>query len=85
MATASVAGSTAAFYTSRGVFSGYVHSLVGTDKRFVALGQVLRHDGLLVLTGVRFCPLPYSLSNGFLATIPSITPWAFAVSTALAR
>ncbi len=84
-ATATVAGSTVALLTSRSIFSGYVHSLVGTDTRFVALGQVLRHDGLLVLTAVRFCPLPFSLSNGFLATIPSISPGMFALSTALAR
>lgn len=82
-ATASVAGSTAAFLASRGAFSGYVHRLVGRDTRFVALGQVLRRDGITVLTLIRFCPLPYSLSNGFLATIPSIRTWEFALSTAL--
>ncbi|EFQ26407.1 hypothetical protein CGRA01v4_05540 [Colletotrichum graminicola] len=84
VATATVAGSLTAFYTSRGIFSGYVHQLVGQDHRFIALGQVLRKDGLGMLTAVRFCPLPYSLSNGFLSTIPSIKPWAFAASTALA-
>ncbi|KAK3337136.1 hypothetical protein B0T19DRAFT_61924 [Cercophora scortea] len=83
VATATVAGSTVAFFTSRGIFSGYVHRLVGTDKRFVALGQVLRRDGLGVLAMIRFCPLPYSLSNGFLATVGSIRPWSFAVATAL--
>jgi len=82
-ASATVAGSTAAFLASRGAFSGYVHRLVGRDTRFVALGQVLRRDGITVLTLIRFCPLPYSLSNGFLATIPSIRTWAFALSTAL--
>ncbi|KAI1843373.1 hypothetical protein JX266_010370 [Neoarthrinium moseri] len=84
VATATVAGSGVAFLTSRTVFSKYVHALVGTDKRFVALGHVLRHDGLLVLAGIRFCPLPYSLSNGFLATIPNISPVSFALATALA-
>ncbi|EPE06349.1 tlg2-vesicle protein of 38 kda [Ophiostoma piceae UAMH 11346] len=83
-ATANVAGSLAAFYASRGVLSGYVDRLVGHDHRFVALSQVLKHDGLWVLSAVRFCPLPYSLSNGFLATIPSITPGNFALSTAMA-
>jgi uncharacterized membrane protein YdjX (TVP38/TMEM64 family) len=82
VATATVAGSAAAFVASRTVLSGYVHRLVGQDKRFVALGQVLRHDGLGVLALVRFCPLPYSLSNGFLATIPSIQPLSFAIATA---
>ncbi|KAJ9142141.1 Tlg2-vesicle protein of 38 kDa [Pleurostoma richardsiae] len=84
VAAASVVGSLGAFYTSRTVFSGYVHRLVGRDRRFVALGQVLRRDGLGVLALVRFCPLPFSLSNGFLATIPSVSPLAFAVATALA-
>ncbi|KAM0283610.1 hypothetical protein ACHAQH_002388 [Verticillium albo-atrum] len=84
VATATVAGSLTAFHTSRTVFSGYVHRLVGSDPRFVALGQVLRKDGLTMLTAVRFCPLPYSVSNGFLATIPSIRPGAFAAATAIA-
>ncbi|KAI2784817.1 hypothetical protein F4815DRAFT_454348 [Daldinia loculata] len=84
VASATVFGSTAAFLASRTIFSGYVHSLVGADKRFVALGQVLRRDGLLVLAAIRFCPLPFSLSNGFLATIPSISPWRFALATAMA-
>ncbi|KAI0851441.1 hypothetical protein F5Y00DRAFT_229728 [Daldinia vernicosa] len=84
VASATVFGSTAAFIASRTIFSGYVHSLVGADKRFVALGQVLRRDGLLVLAAIRFCPLPFSLSNGFLATIPSISPWRFALATAMA-
>lgn len=84
VAAATVLGSTAAFAASRTVLSRYVHRLVGADKRFVALGQVLRHDGLWVLVGLRFCPLPFSLSNGFLATIPSISPFGFALATALA-
>ncbi|KAK8083043.1 hypothetical protein PG996_001824 [Apiospora saccharicola] len=68
----------------RTVFSSYVDRLVGNDTRFVALSQVLRHDGLWVLAAIRFCPLPYSLSNGFLATIPSISSVSFALATALA-
>lgn len=83
-ASANVVGSLAAFVASRTVLSRYVDRLVGSDHRFVALSQVLRHDGLWVLAAVRFCPLPYSLSNGFLATIPSITPLNFALSTAMA-
>ncbi|SPN97117.1 related to TVP38 - Integral membrane protein localized to vesicles along with the v-SNARE Tlg2p [Cephalotrichum gorgonifer] len=84
VATASTAGSLASFVASRTVLSGYVNRLVGRDHRFVALGQVLRREGIMMLTMIRFCPLPYSLSNGFLATIPSIGPLPFAVSTALA-
>ncbi|KAL2757460.1 hypothetical protein ACRALDRAFT_2099707 [Sodiomyces alcalophilus JCM 7366] len=84
VATANVAGSLAAFCASRTIFSDYVHRLVGRDHRFIALGQVLRKDGLGILVAVRLCPLPYSISNGFLATVPSIHPLAFAAATALA-
>ncbi|KAL7935016.1 hypothetical protein V8C35DRAFT_300449 [Trichoderma chlorosporum] len=82
-ASACVIGSLAAFMACRTVLSGHVNKLIGHDHRFVALGQVLRKDGLLYLTGIRFCPLPFSLSNGFLATIPSISPLTFVISTAL--
>lgn len=85
VAVACVAGSLCAFLASRTVLSRYVDRMVGKDPRFVALGQVLRRDGIWYLTGIRFCPLPFSLSNGFLATIPSITPMSFALSTALSR
>lgn len=78
-------GALAAFVASRTVLSGHVDRLVGKDHRFVALGQVLRQEGIWYLTAIRFCPLPFSLSNGFLATIPSITPLAFTLSTFLSR
>ncbi|KAI0594442.1 hypothetical protein F4775DRAFT_573769 [Biscogniauxia sp. FL1348] len=84
VASATVVGSTGAFVASRTVLSAYVHRLVGADRRFVALGQVLRHDGLVMLVAIRLCPLPFSLSNGFLATIPSVSPLGFALATALA-
>ncbi|KAG6002648.1 hypothetical protein E4U21_002908 [Claviceps maximensis] len=82
-AAACTLGSLCAFLASRTVLSERVHRMVGSDHRFVALGQVLRKEGLLYLTAIRFCPLPFSLSNGFLATIPSISPVGFAISTAL--
>lgn len=59
--------------------------MVGGDRRFVALGQVLRRDGVGVLVMVRLCPLPYSLSNGFLATVSGrIGVGRFALATACA-
>ncbi|CAJ0553579.1 Ff.00g120910.m01.CDS01 [Fusarium sp. VM40] len=83
VASGCTAGALCAFLASRTVLSGYVDRMVGRDHRFVALGQVLRQEGIWYLTAIRFCPLPFSLSNGFLATIPSITPLAFTISTAL--
>ncbi|KAL7911274.1 hypothetical protein GGI35DRAFT_343149 [Trichoderma velutinum] len=82
-ASACIIGSLAAFMACRTFLSSHVNKLIGNDHRFVALGQVLRRDGILYLTGIRFCPLPFSLSNGFLATIPSISPLSFVISTAL--
>ncbi|KAL2156938.1 hypothetical protein VTH06DRAFT_1873, partial [Thermothelomyces fergusii] len=69
---------------ARGPLRARVHRLVGRDRRFVALGQTLRHDGLAVLVMIRFCPLPYSLSNGFLATVGSIGLARFTLATAVA-
>lgn len=85
VAAACTLGSLTAFVAARTVLSKRVDRMVGKDPRFVALGQVLRRDGIWYLTGIRFCPLPFSLSNGFLATIPSISPMAFTLSTALSR
>ncbi|KAJ2904716.1 hypothetical protein MKZ38_007334 [Zalerion maritima] len=83
VAAANVVGSTLSLILCRTVFSDYVHRVVGEDKRFVALGQVMRRDGLGMLTMIRVCPLPYSISNGFLAQVPSIKPWAFGLATGL--
>lgn len=84
-AAACTLGSLCAFIASRTVLGNFVERWVGKDPRFMALAQVMRQEGILYLTAIRFCPLPFSLSNGFLATIPSITPLAFTVSTAISR
>lgn len=87
-ASATVAGSAAAFAACQraGGAAAYVRRLAARDTRFVALGQVLRRDGLALLVMVRLCPLPYSLSNGFLATVGggSLGVGRFALATAFA-
>jgi uncharacterized membrane protein YdjX (TVP38/TMEM64 family) len=84
VATASLAGSLVAFLVSRSILKDYVQGRIGQDKRFVALGQALRHQELGVLVALRMCPLPYSLINGFLATMPSTRISSFMLATALA-
>lgn len=84
IATATVAGSTCSFITSRTIFSGYVHRLVAQDKRFEAFSSVLKHDGIKLLIMIRLCPLPYSISNGAISTFPTVTPRVFALATAVA-
>lgn len=82
-ASAAVVGSLCSFIACRTVLSKYVHRLVGEDKRFKALSLTLKHDGIGTLALIRWCPLPYSLSNGALSTIPALQPLNFAVATAL--
>lgn len=84
VATATVIGSTSSLILSRTILSSYVERFVGKDKRFEALSLVLKHDGLKLLVFWRLCPLPYSLSNGAISTIPTV-PWTqFALATIIA-
>ncbi|TVY38243.1 Golgi apparatus membrane protein, partial [Lachnellula occidentalis] len=84
VASATIVGSLASFMASRTVLSSYVHRLVGQDKRFEALALTLKHDGLKILCMIRFCPLPYSLSNAAMSTFPTVNPLNYALATAIA-
>ncbi|ELR10545.1 hypothetical protein GMDG_04820 [Pseudogymnoascus destructans 20631-21] len=83
-ASANVIGSYCSFLASRTILSKYVHRLVGEDKRFEAFASILKHDGIKVLVMIRFCPLPYSISNGAMSTLPTVHPLAFTAATAMA-
>jgi len=82
--SATVVGSLCSFVASRTVLSKYVHRLVGQDKRFEALALTLKHDGLKILCMIRFCPLPYSLSNAAMSTFPTVHPVSFGLATLIA-
>ncbi|KAF2772074.1 hypothetical protein EJ03DRAFT_324920 [Teratosphaeria nubilosa] len=84
MSTASVVGSTAAFLASRTVLRPFVTKLTEKNKKFSALSLVLKHDGLKLLVMIRLCPLPYSISNGAISTIPTVTWLNFMIATAIA-
>ena len=84
MATASVVGSACSFLVCRTFLRKTVERLTAADQRFAALSHVIKHDGLKLLIMIRLCPLPYSLSNGAIATIPTVNPMAFAIATAIA-
>lgn len=60
-----------------------VHRLIANDTRFAALSLTLKHDGLKLLVMIRMCPLPYSLSNGAVATFPTVHWASFALATAI--
>ncbi|GAB7363488.1 hypothetical protein MBLNU230_g3759t1 [Neophaeotheca triangularis] len=84
VASATVLGSTCSFIVSRGVLRKWVQKWVAGDKRFEAVSLVLKHDGLKLLVMIRLCPLPYSLGNGGISTIPTVTWQNFMLATAIA-
>lgn len=84
MASATILGSTASFLVSRTVLQKFVSRLTANDKRFAALSLVLKHDGIKLLCMIRLCPLPYSLSNGAISTIPTVQWPQFMLATAIA-
>lgn len=83
VASATLVGSTVSFIVSRTLLKGFVSRMTEKNKRFAALSLVLKHDGLKLLAMIRLCPLPYSLSNGAVSTIPTVTWYNFALATAL--
>lgn len=84
VASATILGSTASFLVSRTVLHKFVSRMTANDKRFAALSLVLKHDGIKLLVMIRLCPLPYSLSNGAISTIPTVHWAPFMAATALA-
>ncbi|KAI5272278.1 hypothetical protein E4T47_04453 [Aureobasidium subglaciale] len=84
VASATIVGSTASFLASRTLLKSYVTRLTENDKRFAALALTLKHDGIKLLMMIRLCPLPYSLSNGAISTIPTVKWPQFMVATAAA-
>ena len=76
-------GSTLAFIASRSLLKNMVHRLIAKDRRFAALSLTLKHDGLRLLVMIRLCPLPYSLSNGAVASIPTVHWASYGLATAI--
>ncbi|THY34815.1 hypothetical protein D6D01_01850 [Aureobasidium pullulans] len=84
VASGTIIGSTASFLVSRTLLKSYVTRLTENDKRFAALALTLKHDGIKLLMMIRLCPLPYSLSNGAISTIPTVQWPQFMIATAAA-
>jgi hypothetical protein len=82
-ASATILGSTASFIASRSLLKSFVDRLIKGDKRFAALALTLKHDGLKLLVMIRLCPLPYSLSNGAIATFPTVHWASYGLATAI--
>ncbi|KAF1989659.1 hypothetical protein K402DRAFT_326494 [Aulographum hederae CBS 113979] len=84
VASATILGSTASFLACRTLLASFSQRLVANDSRFAALALTLKHDGIKILLAIRLCPLPYSLSNGALATFPTVSPLSFLIATTIA-
>ncbi|ANB15772.1 Tvp38p [Sugiyamaella lignohabitans] len=69
--------------TFRYLLSDRAKRLATTNVKFAALSRTLEQDKFTLLWMIRLCPLPYSLSNGALSSIPSVTVWRFFFATAL--
>lgn len=78
---ATLVGSLISFLTCRYGFQDYAHRLARSNAKFAALTRTMETDGYQLLWMIRLCPLPYSLSNGALASIPSVTALQFVLST----
>jgi uncharacterized membrane protein YdjX (TVP38/TMEM64 family) len=84
MASATIIGSTCSLVVSRTLLKDFVGKMTAKNKQFAALSLVLKHDGLKLLCLIRLCPLPYSLANGAISTIPTVTWPNFMLATAIA-
>lgn len=81
LACGTLFGSTCSFLTFRYLLSGFATRLAQSNKKFAALAKTLENDSFVLLAMIRLCPLPYSLSNGALASIPTVSAKSFFLTT----
>lgn len=74
-------GSTLSFLVFRYFFSDFATKLAQSNRKFAALTKTMEQDNFTLLWMIRLCPLPYSLSNGALASIPSVSATGFFLAT----
>ena len=81
LAISTLIGSLLSFLACRYLFKDYAQRLARSNEKFAALTRTMEQDGFTLLWMIRLCPLPYSLSNGALASIPSVTALNFVLAT----
>lgn len=78
----SLSGSVAAFIVFRYMLKARAQALVSSNKKLYAFSTILQeNNSFWLLTLIRLCPFPYSLTNGALAAIPGITILNFALGS----
>lgn len=78
---ATLFGSTVSFLVFRYFFFDYAERLAQSNRKFAILSKAMEHDSFKLLWMIRLCPLPYSLSNGALASIPTVKSQTFFLAT----
>ena len=58
-----------------------IQDRIKSDRRFRALQTAVRERGMPMAILARFCPLPYCYTNLLLASLDSVSPFMYAVST----
>lgn len=82
LAPASVLGSFASFLVFRHLLKEQAANLVRKNEKFKAFSEILQEDNsLFLLVLIRLCPLPYSLLNGALASIPNLSATTYLMAS----
>lgn len=84
LAFSTLFGSVCSFLTFKYFLSGFATKLARSNTKFTALTKTLENDNIVLLTMIRLCPLPYSLSNGALASIPTVSVKSFFIASLIA-
>lgn len=78
LASALIMGSFVLFLLFRYILHNQAVYLASHNEKFRAFSEILHeNNSLWLLTLIRLCPLPYSLSNGALLAIPELSPVTF--------
>lgn len=84
LAPASVLGSFASFLVFRHLLKEQAANLVRKNEKFKAFSEILQEDNsLFLLILIRLCPLPYSLLNGALASIPNLSATTYLMASVI--
>lgn len=84
LAAATVTGSFASFLVFRHFFQNKAKQLTNSNEKFRAFSEILNEkNSLFLLILIRLCPLPYSLSNGALAAIPTLSPQTYLLASTI--
>lgn len=82
LASGTLIGSFASFMTFRYILRERAIHLAQSNIKFMAFSKTMEYDSFTLLWMIRLCPLPYSLSNAAMSSVPSVEPWKFFLATA---